>query len=177
MSKVPAGRPPGVTVKKYDRSQIDDPNLASQETSLPSDLARDSDGRKQGSWLPVTSPVGKSEVNTTRSFLDRAGDAAFLVLFGAPLAQRDGHLEAVERGAVDLARLAKFLVGIVPPTAGEVVNMAGATLRASQIVSQKRFLFNEGDEGGSEFTSPLILSRTPLAQPSLFWPVGVIRIT
>lgn len=103
--------------------------IQSQETSLPSDLTRDSDRHKQGSWLPVASLVGKSEVNTTRSLLDCGGNATLLILDRAPLAQWDGHLEAVERGAVDLARLAKVLVDVVPSIRIEVVYMAGATLR------------------------------------------------
>lgn len=102
--------------------------IQSQQKGLPSDLTRDSDRRKQGSWLLVARPVGESEVDTTRSLLDRGGNAALLVLFRGPLAQRNGHLEAVECGAVDLAPLAKVLVDVVKPTSVEVVDMVMATL-------------------------------------------------
>lgn len=103
----------------------------SQETGLPSNFTRDSNRRKQGSWLSVACPIGESEVNTARGLLDRRGNAALLVFNRAPLAQRDGHLETVERGSVDLARLAKVFVGVVEPIRAVVVDMAVATLRTS----------------------------------------------
>lgn len=71
----------------------------------------------------------KGEVNTTCGLLDRRGDAAFLVLAGRPLLQQGGHLEVVKRGTVNLAQLAKVLVGVVPPvTLRAVIDMTPAAL-------------------------------------------------
>lgn len=105
--------------------------IESPEASQLSNFTRDSDGREQSSRLSVASPVGESEVNTTGGFLDGRGDAALLVFDRAPLYQRDGHLETVKRGSVDLARLAKVFVGVVEPFCVPVVDMAVATLRTS----------------------------------------------
>lgn len=114
---------------KINDNGIPNQMVQSQETSIPSNFTRDSNGRKQGSWLAVASPVGECEVNTARGLLDRRGNAALLVFNRAPLAQRDCHLEAVKRGSVDLARLAKVFVGVVEPIRAVVVDMAVATLR------------------------------------------------
>lgn len=77
----------------------------------------------------VARPVYEAEVNTTRGLLDSRFNTGFLVLAGAPFPQGDGHLQAVEGGAVDRARLSELLVDVVEPAAArEVVDMTGSAL-------------------------------------------------